>query len=79
MGFYDKPAQRVMISNTQLASEIPLAQRLHLEVLRSDSPTFAALIAARRNRRDTWFLQPAGYIDLCNVPLPVRSAPALNN
>jgi peptidylprolyl isomerase len=79
MGFYDKPAQRVSISSTQLASELPLAQRLRLEVLRSDSPTFAALISARRNRHDSWFLQPAGYIDLCNVPLPVRSAPALNH
>ncbi len=79
MGFYDKPAQRLTISSTQLASELPLAQRLRLEVLRSDSPTFAALVAARRNRHDGWFLQPAGYIDLCNVPLPVRSAPALNH
>ena len=79
MGFYDKPAQRPTISSTQLASDLPLAQRLRLEVLRSDSPTFAALVAARRNRHDGWFLQPAGYIDLCNVPLPVRSAPALNH
>ena len=79
MGFYDKPAQRVMISSMQLASEIPLAQRLRLEVLRSDSPTFTALIAARRNRHDDWYLRPAGYIELCNVPLPVRSAPALNH
>ncbi len=79
MGFYDKPAQRLTISSTQLASELPLAQRLRLEVLRSDSPTFAALVAARRNRHDGWFLQPAGYIDLCNVPLPVRSAPPLNH
>jgi peptidylprolyl isomerase len=79
MGFYDKPAQRVMISSMQLASEMPLAQRLRLEVLRSDSPTFTALIAARRNRHDDWYLRPAGYIELCNVPLPVRSAPALNH
>jgi len=79
MGFYDKPAQRVIISSMQLASEMPLAQRLRLEVLRSDSPTFTALIAARRNRHDDWYLRPAGYIELCNVPLPVRSAPALNH
>jgi peptidylprolyl isomerase len=79
MGFYDKPAQRVTISSTQLASDLPLAQRLHLEVLRSDSPTFAAVVAARRNRHDDWYLRPAGYIELCNVPLPVRSAPALNH
>ena len=79
MGFYDKPAQRVTSSSTQLASELPLAQRLHLEVLRSDSPTFTAVVAARRNRHDDWYLRPAGYIELCNVPLPVRTAPALNH
>ncbi len=79
MGFYDRPAQRVTISSTQLASELPLAQRLRLEVLRSDSPTFTALVAARRNRHDDWYLRPAGYIELCNVPLPVRSAPAPNH
>jgi peptidylprolyl isomerase len=79
MGFYDKPAQRVTISSTQLASEVPLAQRLRLEVLRSDSSTFTTLVAARRNRHDDWYLRPAGYIELCNVPLPVRSAPAPNH
>lgn len=72
LGFYDKPAQMVPISSIQLASELPAAQRTRLEVLRSDSATFSAVIAARRNRHDEWYLQPAGYIDLCNVPLPVR-------
>ena len=76
MGFYDKPAQRVPITSIQLASELPPAQRTRLEVLRSDSPTFTAVVAARRNRHDEWYLQPAGYIELCNVPLPVRAIPA---
>ncbi|MBP6596279.1 MAG: peptidylprolyl isomerase, partial [Arenimonas sp.] len=35
-----------------------------------------ALVESRRNRRDDWYLQPAGHIDLCNVPLPVRTSPA---
>jgi len=30
-------------------------------------------VEARRNRRDDWYKVPAGFIDLCNVPLPVRS------
>jgi peptidylprolyl isomerase len=33
------------------------------------------LVEARRNRRDDWYKRPAGYIDLCNAPLPVRPAP----
>ncbi len=43
-----------------------------LAVVRS----FEALVEARRSRRDAWYLAPAGRIDLCNVPLPVRPAPA---
>jgi peptidylprolyl isomerase len=46
-----------------------------LEVLRTDTVTFAALVESRRNRRDDWYKVPAGYIDLCNVPLPVRAVP----
>ena len=76
LGFYDKPAQRVPIASVQLASAVPTEQRTRLEVLRSDSPTFTAVVAARRNRHDDWYLQPAGYIELCNVPLPVRAIAA---
>jgi peptidylprolyl isomerase len=39
-------------------------------VLRTDTPTFAAR-QARRTRRDDWYAQPAGHIDLCSVPLQV--------
>ena len=54
---------------------LPEAERAHLEVLRTDGATFAALVEARRNRRDAWYLVPAGRIDLCSVPLPVRPSP----
>jgi peptidylprolyl isomerase len=53
---------------------VPAAQRTNLEVLRTDTPTFTALIESRRNRRDEWFKVPAGYVELCNVPIPVRVA-----
>ena len=33
------------------------------------------LVEARRNRRDDWYLVPAGYIDLCNVPIVARPRP----
>jgi peptidylprolyl isomerase len=29
-------------------------------------------VESRRNRRDTWFKVPAGRIEVCNVPIPVR-------
>ena len=40
--------------------------------MRTDSAVFQKLIEMRRNRRDAWYKVPAGHIDLCNVPLPVR-------
>ncbi|WP_243039769.1 peptidylprolyl isomerase [Dyella sedimenti] len=76
LGFYDKPAQRVAIRSVQLVSELPPAQRPALEVLRTDSATFAALIDAKRHRRDDFYRNPAGKVDLCSVTLPVREAKA---
>lgn len=76
LGFYEKPEQQVPIVSATLASEVPVAERSHLQLLRTDSATFAELVESRRNRRDQWYHRPAGHIDLCNVPLPVREAPA---
>ncbi|MHB8911731.1 MAG: peptidylprolyl isomerase [Lysobacter sp.] len=72
LGFYEKPEQRVAISAIRLAADVPEAQRTPLQVLRTDTALFAELVEARRNRRDDWYKQPAGHIDLCSVPLPSR-------
>ena len=72
LGFYATAPERTPIKSVRLASELPAAERVRLEVLRSDTPAFAALVDSRRNRHDDWFVRPAGYIELCNVPLPVR-------
>jgi peptidylprolyl isomerase len=77
LGFYATAAERTPIRSVRLASEVPAAERTALEVLRTDTPTFTALVEARRNRRDEWYVRPAGYIELCNVPIPVRPMPAL--
>jgi peptidylprolyl isomerase len=75
MGFYDKPEQRVPIKAIRLASEVPEAERTPLQLLRTDSQAFIAATEARRNRVDDFYTIPAGHIDLCNVPLPVRAPP----
>ena len=76
LGFYEKPEQRTTIRAIRLASQVPEAQRTAIEVFRTDTPAFEKLVESRRNRRDGWYVQPAGHIDLCNVPLPVRAVPA---
>lgn len=74
LGFYEKPEQRTAIESVRIASELPDGGAAgKLEALRSTSATFTAVIEARRNRRDDWYKVPAGHIDLCNVPLPVRT------
>jgi peptidylprolyl isomerase len=74
MGFYEKVEQRVAVRSIRRALDVPATERVSLEALRTDTATFAALIEARRNRSDDWYLVKAGFIDLCNVPLPVREA-----
>ena len=75
MGFYEKPEQYVPITSVRLASDVPVAERENLEVMRTDTASFTALVEARRNRRDDFYVVPAGHIDLCNVPLVVRPRP----
>jgi peptidylprolyl isomerase len=76
MGLHERPEHGAAISSIRLAADLPDAERLPIEALRTDTRTFADLIEARRNRRDEWYKAPAGRIDLCNVPLPVRRRPA---
>ena len=72
LGFYEQPSQHVPIASVRMAADVPPAERANIEIMRTDTPTFAALVEARRNRQDEWYKVPAGYIDVCNVPIPVR-------
>jgi len=74
LGRYQLPSQRVPIRAVKVAADVPAAQRTELEVLRTDTPTFLAYVEARRNRHEEWFKVPAGRVDVCNVPIPVRPA-----
>ncbi len=76
LGFYEKAEQRVPIASIRLAADVPQAQRTPLQVLRTDTALFDAVVESRRNRRDDWYKRPAGHIDLCNVSIPTRTAPA---
>ncbi len=76
MGFYDKPAQRTPIESVRLASELPPAQRPAVQVLRTDSATFAALLDAQRHRHDDFYKVSSGKVGLCSVDIPVREPKA---
>ena len=74
LGFYPKREQCFPIKSVRLAAEVPAEERTALEVLRTDTTLFEDLVEARRNRREEWFHYQAGHIDVCNVPVPVRTA-----
>lgn len=75
LGFYTGSQQRTRVVSLRLAADVPPQERTPLEVMRTDTHTFANLVESRRNRRDPWYKVPAGRIDVCNVPLPVRPVP----
>ena len=73
LGFYEKAEQRVPIKSIRIAADVPLLERTNLEVIRTDSKLFMALVEAQRNRGGAWYKVPAWHIELCNVPIAVRA------
>lgn len=73
MGFYDKPELNVPITSVKVAADVPPAERARFEVMRTDSAAFKAAVEAQRNRGGPWTVVPAGHIELCNAPIPVRA------
>lgn len=76
LGFYETAAERTPIRSLRLAADLPEAERGRLEILRTESTTFGRLVELRRMRRDDWYKEPAGRVDVCNVTVPVRDMPA---
>jgi peptidylprolyl isomerase len=76
MGFYTDKARYLPIASVRLASDMPAADRLAYQVMDTTSPTFAHYLHLRANRKDDFYVRPAGGVDLCNVQVPVRKKPA---
>jgi peptidylprolyl isomerase len=76
LGFYKERSQDVPIAWVRLASDMPQAERPSFQVMDTKAAAFTAYVNARANRKDDFFIRPAGGVDLCNAPVPVRPAPA---
>jgi peptidylprolyl isomerase len=72
LGFYKDKSAFVPIAGIRLASEIPAAERPAYEYLDTKSATFATYLRVRANRKDDFYIRPAGGVDLCNVNVSVR-------
>lgn len=74
LGMYKEGAPRAAILSARMASDMPAADRPAFDLMRSDSPSFADWLTTRANRRDDFFIRPAGALDICNALPPVREA-----
>ncbi|PLK26845.1 peptidylprolyl isomerase [Novosphingobium sp. TH158] len=72
LGFYESAAERTPILTVRMGDEVEGLPAY--EYLSTESRSFAAYADARANRRDAFFIRPAGGADLCNIPVPVRRA-----
>ena len=72
LGFYEDADKRTPILSIRVASDLPPDEQPSFEYLSTEGETFARYAEARANRRDPFFIVPAGGADICNIPVPVR-------
>ena len=73
LGFYKERTSDVPIANVRLASMLAEAERPRFEYLKETSASFARWLNVKKNRRDEFYIRPAGGVDLCNATVPVRA------
>jgi peptidylprolyl isomerase len=72
LGFYKDRSQDVPIAGARLASQMEPPERPAFEYMDTASASFAAYVRLRAHRNDDFYRTPAGGIDVCNAPVPVR-------
>jgi cyclophilin family peptidyl-prolyl cis-trans isomerase len=74
LGFYtaEEAAKRTPITSVRVANDLPTSEQPRFEYLSTESDTFARYAEAIANRRDPFFIVPAGGADICNIKVPVR-------
>lgn len=74
LGFYtaEEAGKRTAILSVRVANDLPTSEQPAFEYLSTESETFATYAEAVANRRDPFFIVPAGGADICNIRVPVR-------
>ena len=75
LGFYKERSEDTPIVSTRLASQLSAAERPSFQYMDTRSDSFAKYLRLRANRHDQFYVRPAGGVDLCNAPVPVRRTP----
>ena len=74
LGFYKERSEDAPIASVRLASQIA-GERPSFQYMDPRSASFGSYLRLRANRKDTFYERPAGGVDLCNAPVPVRRSP----
>ncbi|WP_343221757.1 peptidylprolyl isomerase [Pseudoalteromonas sp. MMG022] len=61
------------ITSVKVLADISKEDKLRFKVFNTDTNDFKALIAARKNRPEAWFVAKPDYADVCAIKVPVHS------
>jgi peptidylprolyl isomerase len=71
-GVYETAEERVPIVSVRLGNEVAELPQPAFEYLDTASEAFAKYVRIRANRHDSFYLHPAGGVDVCNIQAPIR-------
>jgi len=72
LGFYTSDAETTPIVRMRLGDDVAEADRLKIEIMRTDSDEFSDYVKSRATRTEEWFVEPTGRIEICNIHPPAR-------
>ncbi|EJL23982.1 peptidylprolyl isomerase [Novosphingobium sp. AP12] len=70
LGFYKTAEERTPIISVRTGDQV--SDLPAYEYLSTESASFTAYADKRANRKDDFYITPAGGVDVCNVPVPIR-------
>jgi cyclophilin family peptidyl-prolyl cis-trans isomerase len=74
MGFYESPEELTPIVSMRVGDEVVKDDRSTIEIMRTDSAIFGDYVESRTFRREDWFVEPTGRIEICNITPPTQKA-----
>ena len=72
LGFYESPEETTPILRARVGSDIPQSERAQIDIMRTDSDDFSDYVEDRTHRREAFFVNPTGRIEICNLTPPVK-------
>ena len=67
LGFYTDESKYVPITSVDFLSE-----KRSIKVMRTDTAEFKRFVELRTYRNESWFIEPTGKIEMCNIWVPVK-------